>query len=259
MKMSRRILVTIILLLLGRIDEAEEYACPSGGDGTSPPQTMQVLLPLATHGVRGAFGSVWYTELWAANTTDLPIIYYFAPCNVACCCDEFNTLAPQSVNLVQLEHRNGILLCLPPHGSIQLQNRIHRIDEPPGSSGVAVPVVRTDEFGSGEANLFGLSIDSTNRVTLRLYALEADTWLRVDLIGNEGTVIRTSEVLLSAPETTYNFRAPGYAQVSILPIGSEASPVRIRVRPLTAGRRFWAFASVTNNESSQVTIIPPAW
>lgn len=257
--MSRRILAAMILLLLARIGEAEEYVCPEGGDGTSPPRTMQVLLPLVTTWLRGALDTVWYTELWAANTTDEAIIYYFAPCNVACCCNELNTLPPQSLNWIQLNSRNGILLCLPSDGSIQLQNRIHRADEAPGSSGVALPVVRTDEFGSGEANLFGLSLDAENRVTLRLYSLEADTWLRVELVGQAGTVLRTSDIHLSAPETTYDYRSPGFAQLSIASVGPESTPIRIRVRPITEGRRFWAFASVTNNESSQVTIIQPAW
>lgn len=41
-------------------------------------------------------------------------------------------------------------------------------------------------------------------------------------------------------------------------IGPASSPfVRVEVEPLGEGARFWAFVSVTNNETQHVTLITP--
>ena len=52
---------------------------------------------------------------------------------------------------------------------------------------------------------------------------------------------------------------PGYAQLAVngLPELSSNGTVRIEVSPGTPGLRFWAFASVTNNETQHVTIVTP--
>lgn len=257
--MNHRIILLSALLAFSLRGEASEYSCPAASLDPPIEQTDQVLVPIVTYGLRGALGSVWYTELWVLNTTDRPIVYYFGPCNVACCCDEINTLPPQWMNLVQLDRPNGLLLCLPGDGSLVLQNRIHRYEEPVGSPGVELPVVPTSEFRSAEANLLDVSLDPRNRATVRLYSIEPETRLRVEVIRYDGHVLRGMEISLSPPATDYYGRSPGYAQILIPALEPASVPVRVRIRPISVGLRFWAFASVTNSETSQVTIIPPAW
>jgi hypothetical protein len=52
---------------------------------------------------------------------------------------------------------------------------------------------------------------------------------------------------------------PAYAQVSIsdLPEVRGVETIRVEISPQTPGMRYWAFVSVTNNETQHVTNIAP--
>ena len=55
---------------------------------------------------------------------------------------------------------------------------------------------------------------------------------------------------------------PGFAQIGVsAPSSGIATPqaerLRLEVEPLTSGSAFWAYVSVTNNDSQQVTLVTP--
>ena len=52
---------------------------------------------------------------------------------------------------------------------------------------------------------------------------------------------------------------PGYGEVNpaVIPGVSKDALLRVEIVPLTAGLRYWAFASVTNNATQHVTTVTP--
>jgi hypothetical protein len=53
---------------------------------------------------------------------------------------------------------------------------------------------------------------------------------------------------------------PGYAQIDFstrFPTASQYSRLRIEIEPLAGTTRYWAFVSITNNETQHVTLVTP--
>jgi hypothetical protein len=79
--------------------------------------------------------------------------------------------------------------------------------------------------------------------------------------GN-GTLLMTFVTRAVAAESG-TFRVhPGYAEYTglndLLRLEIPLPPnVRIDVEPLTAGSRYWAFVSITNNDTQRVTTVTP--
>lgn len=234
----------------------------SGSSAASFPasssEQTRILIPVLARGTAGADGSVWDTEIWVTNRTDFPIVYFFGTCQVACCCEEINTIHPQRSFVVTLNELRGRWFTLPADGSLQFQARLRDRTRAGSSAGVELPIVREQDFRTGEANLLGIPRDPRFRAMVRLYAFNAGVWLRVEQVDQNGAVLHHDDVALEPPAVP-SFSKPAYAQVPLFLDTSGYWPIRIRIRSLTEGARFWAFASVTNNETSEVTIIQPWW
>jgi hypothetical protein len=142
-------------------------------------------------------------------------------------------------------------------GFLRFEVRLRDLTRNASSAGVELPIVREDEFVSDEVHLLGVPRDPKFRITFRFYGLDASPVLNVDQIDQSGTIVRNDIVFLGRPSAEYRV-APGYAQLSIDPASQAATPLRIRIRSLSASTKFWAFASVTNNDTSEVTLILPS-
>jgi len=201
-------------------------------------------------------GSVWQTDMWITNVSSQPIVYSTNPCNQACCCAEINTIRPQSTIRYAENRPQGRYFATV--DSIQLEVRLRDLTRNASSAGVNLPVVREDEFRADEMNLIAVPRDPRFRVLVRFYMLDKALPLSVEQIDASGNVLQADQVQLNPPVGGFAVPAPAYGQFSLDPGTQEAAePVRIRVKAIYPNTYFWAFASVTNNDTSEVTLILP--
>jgi hypothetical protein len=244
-----------VALLLYSTDVRAQAACKPGADSSNWTYTRALIPVLASH-LPGAGGSNWQTDLSVTNVTDQPVVYSLQPCLQACCCAELNTICPQSTAIHGDDRPQGRWIAAPVGGFLRFEVRLRDLTRNASSAGVELPIVREDEFVFDEVHLLGVPRDPKFRITIRFYGLDSSPVLNVDQIDQSGNVVRNDVVLLGRP--TVDLAAPGYAQLSIDPAAQAATPLRIRIRSLSAAIKFWAFASVTNNDTSEVTLILPA-
>ena len=132
------------------------------------------------------------------------------------------------------------------------------------SAGTEIPVVRQSSFRTSATDLVNIPVDSNFRVTLRLYEMNLD---RADflIVVYDHVMARIHDyyrvsVTTSTPQNELRFE-PGYLVLDNLrPFDTpsrSSSRVRIHIEPLSAGSAFWAFVSVTNNTTQQVTLVTP--
>ena len=119
--------------------------------------------------------------------------------------------------------------------------------------GTEIPIVHEREFSWTPISFPGVPIDSRFRTTLRVYAAEART-VRVTV----GT--QTFDVDLQPGRNLYE---PAYASFSDFPIGSGGSanvtvqPLILHLSPVVPGPQIWAFLTITNNDTQQITTMSP--
>ena len=250
--MRHVVAVALTLVLLSMEVRAQPACKPTAS--SSEWQFTRVLIPVLAYGLPGAGGSIWQTDLWITNPTNQPVVYFFHPCNQACCCAETNTICPQSTAHNVDDRPRGRWIAAPVGGLLRFSVRLRDLSRNASSAGIDLPIVREDEFRSDEINLIAIPRDPRFRLTVRLYGLDAAPLLSVEQIDVPGNVVRTDQVQLQPAPVD----APGYAQLSLDPSPQATDPVRIRIRSLSSGVSFWAFASVTNNDTSEVTLILPS-
>jgi hypothetical protein len=254
-----------------------------------PGDFEKVLLPLAgTGSVQGAYGSVWTNDFWVFNNSSgssaifadtigcggfpLPV---FKPCELMW------DVPPNSQSRGDFvafpDDPPGLLLYLAKAGSASttFNLRVQDISRQAQTWGTELPVVREAQFLTDRIELLNIPLDDRFRHTLRVY--DPDSHERVTfrvtffdttsvargLERSAGTML-VDTVVDAQPGKTYrpNFpRVPSVAQLSNFTVSfpqlAMSERVRIEIRPVTPGIRFWAFASVTNNETQHVTTITP--
>jgi hypothetical protein len=216
---------------------------------------VRLFVPILVSNLPGVGGSVWNTELWVTNTSNQPVVYGMVPCTVSAGCVALATVDPQ-VTLIRgdvVPRPTGRWVDFNP--AIQLEARIRDLSRNASSAGVELPIVREADFRSDEINLNGIPQDPRFRVTLRVYGLDAGGQVTVEQIDQLGHLIRTTAVVLAPPENPLILT--GDAQRAVDNVPDVPEPMRIRIRPINGAPRIWAFASVTNNVTSEVTLIQP--
>jgi len=225
-------------------------------DASTAPAATRLLVPVLVSNLPGAMGSVWQTDMWITNVSSQPIVYGINPCNQACCCAEINTIGPQSTKRYAENRPQGRYFGAA--DSIQLEVRLRDLARNASSAGVNLPVVREDEFRADELSLIAVPRDPRFRVLVRFYMLDKALPLSVEQIDASGKVLQSDQVQLNPPAGELAYLAPSYGQLSLDPGTQEAAePVRIRVKAIYPSTYFWVFASVTNNDTSEVTLILP--
>ena len=128
------------------------------------------------------------------------------------------------------------------------------------TAGTEIPVVREADFRHATVHLLSIPADAISRLKFRLYEMDlplSDFAIRV-YDQSSGELLKTyrTSLVAPAPELLIWFQ-PAYAEIDDFgPVGS-ASRIRVEVQPLTAGCSFWAFVSVTNNDSQEITLVTP--
>jgi len=265
-----RRLSLIVTLLIATAAQAETH-------------TFRFLLPIyMEQTVNGAYGSMWESTFAMRNTRETPYLIQWCSTdptkNEGCPLNLFpdESLEPGETQTAlpqrypKPENSNaGALVYMnseaphPDDGSgIALQLRVRDLSRNASSAGTEIPVVRESAFRTSTLHLLAIPTDSRFRLLLRVYevnATHAEFALRVydDSTGEQ--VDERILTLMAPPQGTPHFQ-PAYAQVSDLASHSELTSggtLRIEIQPLTAGSAFWAFISITNNDTQEFTVITP--
>lgn len=232
------------------------------GDATAVLE--QVLLPIYSPPVRGAFGSDFRTELRVYNRGSKRVALAGIP--RACpLCPPPNLLnstleIPAGKEAIPISSGNpGAFIYVPREssGDVALNLRVFDVSRSETIFGTEVPVARESDFHR-TITLLGVPLDDLFRSALRIYAREP---LRVvvSFSGDESVAAGGPEQFtpLSGLTVTLqpgrNLFEPAYAVVTDFPEIEEAT-TRITI---TASAPVWAFVTVTNNETQQITTISP--
>lgn len=240
-----------------------------------------VLLPIALVDTPGALGSLWRTHFTFYNAGDEPLVGMGAfdlayPFYSGCffpICPEPDTIAPRASARLFIQQPGGppgVLLWIRKDriAGVAFELRVQDISRQATTWGTEVPVVRTGDLHSSTLRLVNVPLDARFRQALRLYDLSASTSpavlvrfidADVDRVLHEAVIPLTT--LPSLDDLYRGFRLfPAYADignVADLPQLADSARVHIEVEPLAPDMRFWAFVSVTNNETQHVTLVTP--
>ncbi|HEX7705776.1 MAG TPA: hypothetical protein VF701_04880 [Thermoanaerobaculia bacterium] len=240
------------------------------------PEFTRILLPLVTRTpIPGAHGSLWETVVTVHNASD-EATFLFPPDCPRTIPDRFCLLGVGTQLAAGTTARVDLLLSRPMApvfvnvtkslaDRIFVQLRVHDLSRQSESFGTELPVIRASEMKTTPGEILDIPISSRFRLTFRLYAdqVAVDSVLRVRFVNPDSgssrelqfTVKpRSSAIPPGEPITTADL----YEEISDISSYAElqgAEAVRIEIIPQTAGVRYWAFVSVTNNETQHVTTL----
>jgi hypothetical protein len=241
----------------------------------------QVLVPITSTDINGANGSRWVTETWCENTrpteaTDVkgPFISPIAsppttvPLHLA---PGAAMMLPGPQLVAPANVREGMLLGVPRWlgRGLAFNSRVQDISRQALTRGTEIPVVRENEFADS-ITLLNVPGDLRYRILLRVYTRTsaADVRVRVEVLSGihaifeppiVGPIVDTV-LHLDAPSANggaavTSFGVPGYAQMAI---GNYGYPLQITVTSQSgASNNLWAFLSITNNDTQDVTTVTP--
>lgn len=142
--------------------------------------------------------------------------------------------------------------------------RVADVSRSDSNAGTEIPLVREKDFRIAKTQLLDVPVDPRFRLTFRLYSLysgAADYAIRL-YDETSATPLASTTVHVVAPNPRFGLQLePGYLQMdplSIVPAGTSLpDALRVEIEPLTANTAFWAFVSVTNNDTQQLTVVTP--
>lgn len=239
--------------------------------GQQPPQFPyeRILVPIVlSQPVPGALGSLWSYELMGHSESTEPVNVTTdpnTPCITAC------PIVPPHANfrytLLSQIPGGGAFLYIgnPGRGRVSFNLRIQDLSRQALSWGTEIPVVSENDVRTDVVHLLNVPTDTRFRQTLRIYDFDGRLGKQVLLRAysiNEKLLLETTITLSNGDSAADSHPAfPGYAQIGGLteqyPQLRSEDRVRIELRPVSPALRFWAFVSITNNETQHVTTITP--
>ncbi|MEO8218357.1 MAG: hypothetical protein ABI718_14850 [Acidobacteriota bacterium] len=228
------------------------------------------LLPtvLPPEGVPGSFGSLWKTSLLMRNDADeaVSITYYAWGCTIGLCPPPPPT--PKGLTfhprIYGLAPAYGVWMRVDERFADQVHFELRVQDQTRQSAhfGTDIPVVAEDHFAS-TVSLLGIPVTADFRVLLRIYGTRPGRvrlrYYRInpvlDLPFGADVLLRTDEVpLIKPPE---NFSPDIDPDTAVVPLtGLNADQATVAIDALD-GQRIWGYASITHNETQNVTLITP--
>ncbi|MFL6244743.1 MAG: IPT/TIG domain-containing protein [Thermoanaerobaculia bacterium] len=242
----------------------------------SPQDYTQVLVPLTSAPIHGAHGSVWEAELRAFNASNAITLRMPGPEAqiIELPIDFAVTVEPRTTARVLLPRRDigvdGHFLYVPNAlvNAARMSLRVRDTSQNAASLGDEVPVVRADQGGQ-DLTIVDVPIDERYRSMLRIYAFTPEPMrVGVTVLPESGdTPYAKFDVVLHGILTT-NFVPfpphPAYLALDPIPPAARAAGGRVRIELTNYGANvspplanIWAFVSLTNNETNQVTIVTP--
>ena len=224
------------------------------------PQIFEhVLFPVLSRS-DGAHGSQWRSEAVISNPTRFPIL------NANAVGPHAPRLEPRTrVAFDGEQYPYGVALMVPRRevDNLAFRLRIRDVSREADNFGTDIPVVREkDLVRNGELTLLDVPLDPRYRTKLRLYFFPQDfTGSWVGHFSSARVVLANGTVIY--PQGTFRERnctgaacawTPHCAEID-LPARAQGERADVYVEfGVTPG---WAFASVTNNKTQQVTIVTP--
>ncbi|HXI12016.1 MAG TPA: IPT/TIG domain-containing protein [Thermoanaerobaculia bacterium] len=249
---------------------------------TEADQYEKILVPQAFSLTPGRFGSLWKSEFFVLNQSDRAVRVKGADSDIQPLGDEctrecsvrdaipartafdlpLKRTPPGAPPGVILHVRKSVASSL--HYSLRIRDLSRQAD----SAGTEIPVVREHEFRTGTVHLLNIPTDEKFRQTLRIYTPGSETGSDVRLlIYPMDSSVPIAEATLrltrsnSEPCDSLFVCYPAYGGVAFLtesyPAIKAVSAVRIELRAAFQNLKLWAFASITNNETQQVTTSTP--
>ncbi|PYQ26575.1 MAG: hypothetical protein DMF56_23470 [Acidobacteria bacterium] len=232
------------------------------------------LVPFYAAGeVPGAFGSRWVTELVGWNPHPFSVAVYQVP--PATTPTPFEPPppdwgAPLSSFRPHLTHSGPAFLHVSGSSALAFHLRVRDVSRQNESWGTEIPVLSERKAFTGEPILLNdIPYGSDARVMLRIYDFDGPTGgdVDVEVHFNDGTGSLSEPFALARvdfPGGAYQQYppAPGYIEVDLtselagLPLTNVTS-LRVSVNSPHVDKRLWAFISVTNNRTQQITTITP--
>lgn len=231
-----------------------------------------VLMPVFTAEVAGAFGSKFVTEVSAANRGTTPV--NFLGLDTSCFLSSpvlgplstrtieagvgKTTTIPTNCNYGRVARLLYVRSADLEHASFGI--RVHDTSRDAISHGTEIPVVRMSDTTTGPLVFAQVPTDERFRAMLRVYTMsnqESQVAVTVNGITSYVTLEPGADPFEPAYGTFTDF--PRHDQ---LPSGEDKVTVTVRpVVPITSppssAERFWAFITVTNNTTQEITTITP--
>lgn len=239
----------------------------------------RVLLPIYFNGiVHGAHGTRWSTDFWMHNSGSMAVSIGDRVCRAGEPCP---TVVPLTLTLQaghSLHNPDGFfrpdrsnpsqLLYISKTGAedVSMGLRVADVSRNNLNGGTDLPVIREDEFLTRVTQLFNVPLDGqTFRLLLRVYDItysEASYAVRFYPSGEGVAEPIYGTTLRARTHRMGPFRGEAaYAELDITHLLqlrlAWPQSARIEIAPLTPGSRYWAVASLTNNETQLVTLVTP--
>jgi hypothetical protein len=227
-----------------------------------------ILFPIFMPPVQGAFGSEFHTTPRVASRGEQIDLYGVdrncviadaprtptVPFTIGSGPEELWTVCSQSV---------GRIFYVPEgRGTDLVANlRVTDVSRQHASHGVEIPVVRADDFTTEKIVLLGVPIDARFRNTLRVYGMpgQGSGYARVVINGTTHPIALnwSGDMFEPMVATFTDFPRPDQ-----LPAGQKTITVTIELPPpapvaIVGPTPIWAFVSVTNNETQEITTVTP--
>jgi hypothetical protein len=246
--------------------------------------------------VPGANGSIWETVLLLTNEGSSPAyvnpVWRSLPCSADGCEVPDEILAPRVTVPARIyttwfsrdaPSRNGVILRIEEKyaDSIRASLRVHDVSRQDKAWGSMVPIVPENRFTDALTLLALPGQDQNFRVNVRFYSLNTNIPVQVAVqafamntrfASNpsfEDTPLGTQVITLpkaAAPDWLPHYLqppdvSPNYfflSDFTSLTNGAPPPLMRLEIRSVTPGATIWAFATITNNDTQEVTVVAPA-
>lgn len=231
-------------------------------DPAAPPDLTlweRVLFPVLFSSA-GANGSQWVSEAAISNPTRWFVETYneIGPGH----CIDFGCNEREPASFFDFSgqgYPHGVALLVPRGESERLgySLRVRDVARQAEGFGTEVPVVRDSKLVmDADLTLLDVPIDPLYRTKLRVYVFHDDNH-GANVRVQRGTKFSNIPVTLTRDcEGNACVSTPWYGEVDLAP-GSPGERVNLYIHTNAVGSLSWAFASVTNNETQQVTIVTP--
>ncbi|MHB0971569.1 MAG: hypothetical protein ACYC7A_02920 [Thermoanaerobaculia bacterium] len=147
---------------------------------------------------------------------------------------------------------------------VHLQLRAQDLSRQALTWGTEIPVIREDDVLTGGAQLLAVPTDSRFRLALRVidfdFVANRTVHYRIFNFASGALLAEGDIALTTAAAAEYREFTPGWGGcldlTGAFPQLRAAETVRIELTA-QAGIRYWAYVSVTNNETQHITLITP--
>jgi hypothetical protein len=232
-------------------------------DAPLPQVFEKVLFPIVYNGP-GAKGSVWKTELSVRNSNPYDVEFWQRQ-------DLGAAVAGKPVALNLPESPRGRFVVLPRGAvdGVHFGSRIRDLSRSNDDWGTEIPVVREDDLARGTADLLNIPADRVKyRRNLRIYTPHPSAAGEYSVYNMaDGHVYYSRGIILSRRAGCNTepciSEEPAFAEFTDIDrnLPAFSVPTMLGIRITVYGgdpqARFWAFATITNNETQHVTIVSP--